>query len=83
MTDQVAVMTAEVGRMSTHMGTLVEQVAGIQHSVQHMAALAEDVHGLRESVGAMAGIVRRGGEQIEQLNPAQMLQQMMDPQQRR
>ena len=83
MTDQVAVMSSDVGLMRKHMGTLVEQVSGIQTSVAHMPTLAEDVRGLRESVGSMAGIIQRSGEQIEQLNPMEMMQQMMAPGQRR
>jgi hypothetical protein len=47
-----------------------------------MAPLAEDVHALRESVGSMAGVIHRGSEQIERLNPMDMLQQVMPPQRR-
>lgn len=83
MTDQVAVMSTDMGRMSVQMATLVEQVSGIQTSVQHMGPLAEDVQGLRESVGTMAGVLHRSGEQIERLNPMEMLQQMVPPAQRR
>jgi hypothetical protein len=79
MTDQVAVMSTDMGRMRGHMETLVGQVSGIQTSVQHMAQLAEDVHGLRESVGTMAGVIHRSGEQIERLNPMEMIEQMMSP----
>ena len=45
--------------------------------------LAEDVHGMRENVGTMTGVLHRGGEQIERLNPMEMMQQMMAPGQRR
>jgi methyl-accepting chemotaxis protein len=82
MTDQVAVMSRDLGRMQAQMETLVEEVSGIQASVGHMAPLAEDVHALRESVGSMAGVIHRGSEQIERLNPMDMLQQVMPPQRR-
>ncbi len=83
MTDQVSVMSTDMGRMSRQMETLVEQVSGIQTSVQHMASLAEDVHGIRENVGTMTGVLHRGGEQIERMNPMEMMQQLMAPGQRR
>jgi hypothetical protein len=83
MTDQVAIMSRDMGHMEAQMEILVEQVSGIETSVRHMAPLAEDVHGLRESVGNMAGVVRRGSAQIERLNPMDMLQQVIPPQQRR
>jgi archaellum component FlaC len=83
MTDHVALMSTDMGRMRDQMETLVEQVSGIRESVQHMKPLAEDVHGMRENVGTMTGVIHRGGEQIERLNPAGVMQQMMTPDQRR
>ena len=83
MTDQVALMSTDMGRMREQMETLVEQVSGIRDSVRHMEPLAEDVHGMRENVGTMTGVIHRGGKQIERLNPAEMMQQMMTPGQRR
>lgn len=83
MTDQVAVMSADLGRMNAQMGTLVEQVTGIKASVGHMPSLAEDVHGLRESVGTMAGAIQRGSQQVEKLNPMEMFRQVIPPAQRR
>jgi len=76
MTDQVAVMSADLGRMRVQMETLVSDVGGIRSSVGHMNALAADVHGMRESVESMAGFLRAGGEQIRSLNPMEMMQQM-------
>jgi hypothetical protein len=38
---------------------------------------------MRESVAAMAGIIHRSGEQIERLNPLEMMQQIVPPTQRR
>lgn len=77
MTDQVAAMSADMGRMRAQMQTMVTEVAGIRASVGHMDALATDVHGIRGSVEAMAEIVRTGEQQIRSLNPAEMLQQMV------
>lgn len=79
MTDQVTVMSTDMGLMRSYMETLVEQVAGIETSVRNMEPLAADVHGIRENVGKMTGIIHKGGEQMERLNPMQMMEQMMSP----
>jgi len=79
MTEQVAVMSSDMGQMRSQMGTLVEQVTGIRESVRYMLPLAADVQGMRENVAAMAGIIHKGGEQIERLNPMQMMEQMIPP----
>lgn len=83
MTDQVAVMSADLGRMRGQMETLVGQVGGIESAVGHMPRLAADVGGIRESVSAMSGVIHRSGEQIERLNPLEMMQQIVPPAQRR
>lgn len=83
MTDQVAAMSADMGRMRANMETLVEQVSLIAASVGHMPELANDVRGIRESVGGMAGVIHRSGEQIERLNPMELMQQMLPSGQRR
>ena len=82
VTDQVTLMSTDMGRMREQMETLVEEVSGIGDSVQHMGPLAEDVRGMRENVGTMTGVIHRGGEQIERLNPMELMQQMMPPGQR-
>ena len=83
MTEHVAVMSADMGQMRSHMATLVEQVIGIETSVKNMEPLAIDVQGIRENVGKMTGILYKGGEQMERLNPVQMMEQMMAPGQQR
>ena len=77
MTDEVAVMSADMGRMRAQMETLVAEVSGIRTSVGHMDALAADVHGIRGSVEAMAAVIRTGEEQIRSINPVEMMQQMV------
>jgi uncharacterized protein YoxC len=79
MTDHVARMSADMGRMTSHMDTLVTEVSTIKDSVRFMAPMAADIQGLRESVGSMAGVIHKSGEQIERLNPMQMMEQMITP----
>jgi hypothetical protein len=82
MTDQVSLMSADLGRMRGQMETLVSQVGGIERSVGSMGPLAADVRGIRENVGAMAGVVQNTGEQIERINPMDMMQQIVPGQRR-
>jgi hypothetical protein len=79
MTDQVTVMTGDMGRMSGQMETMVEQVTGIRESVRYMLPLAADVQGMRKNVAAMAGVIHEGGQQIERLNPMQMMEEIVAP----
>jgi hypothetical protein len=81
MTEQVAVMSADMGELRAQMGTMVEQVTGIRESVRYMLPMAADLQGMRENVAAMAGVIHKGGEQIERLNPMQMMEQMITPRQ--
>lgn len=82
MTDQVTLMSADLGRMRGQMETLVTQVGGIEQAVAHMPALAADVRGMREQIGTMAGVVQSTGEQIERINPMDMMQQIVPGQRR-
>ena len=76
MTGQMVAMTDQVGRMA-------EQVAQMNASVQAMGA---DVRGMRQSMERMSGIVQKGGqqlEQLEQLNPMEVMRGVMPGQQSR
>jgi hypothetical protein len=83
MTDEVGVMSADVGCMRNQMETLVQRVSGMEASVGHMPAMAEDVHGMRQSMQAMAGVIHKSGEQIERINPMEMMQPVLPQGQRR
>jgi hypothetical protein len=76
MTGQVSAISADLGRMRGQMETLTGDVAGMRESV---ASLATDVSGMRAGVESMAGVVRSGSEQIEKLNPMDMLQRVLPP----
>ena len=79
MSDQVAVMSSDMAQMRSQMGAMVEQVTGIRESVRYMLPLAADVQGMRENVAAMAGVIHKGGQQIERLNPMQMMEDVVSP----
>ena len=76
MTAQMAVMTDQVGRMA-------DQVTQMS---THVQAMGTDVHGMRQSMERMSGIVQKGGqqlEQLEQLNPMEVMRGVMPGQQSR
>jgi hypothetical protein len=76
MTGQVSAISADLGRMRGQMEGLGGDVAAMRESV---ASLATDVSGMRAGVESMAGVVRSGSEQIEKLNPMDMLQRVLPP----
>ena len=76
MTAQMTAMTGQVTRMA-------EQVTQMNANVGAMGA---DVRGMRESMERMSGIVQKGGqqlEQLEQLNPMEVMRGVMPGQQSR
>lgn len=77
MTDQVAVMSTDMSRMRAQMETLTGQITVIAGAVEHMGPLAKDVQGIRAGVEAMAGLFGGGGEQLQRLNPMEMMEQML------
>lgn len=79
MTEQVSVMSTDMGRMRGDIETMVEQITGIRESVRYMLPLAADVQGMRRNVAQMAGVIHEGGEQIERLNPMQMMEDVVSP----
>lgn len=68
--------------MRDHFDATVERLSAIERSIGLMPALAEDVRGMREGVAAMAAVIHRGGEQIDRLNPTEMMRQFFTPAQR-
>jgi hypothetical protein len=74
MTNQIAVISVDLARMRGQMETMGSDVSGMGESV---AALSEDVAGIRTGVDTMAGVVRASGEQIQKLNPLDMMRQIL------
>ena len=76
MTGLIAGMAGDMNRMSVHIDHLAGDVSAMRESMQGLQA---DMAGMRQSVETMAKVVRSGGEQIERMNPTDLLQQMMSP----
>lgn len=79
MTTQVGAMSADMQQMRNHVGRLSQDVAGIGRSVSNMDPMARDMSGMRRSIERMSGVIDKGGEQIESLNPGNLMQQMLPP----
>jgi hypothetical protein len=73
MTVQMTVMTGQVTRMA-------DQMTVMNANIQ---AMGQDVRGMREGMDRMAGVVQRGSQQIEQLNPMEMMRGVVPGQQSR
>ena len=73
--------------MTNHMGRMADQVAAMSTDMgrmrSQMETLTTEVSAIRVGVDTMSRVVRTSGEQIERLNPMDMMQQMMRPGERR
>lgn len=66
--------------MSVQMTRMTEQITQMSGYMQQMSA---DVHGMREGVERMSGVLQQGSQQIQQLNPMEMIQGVVPGQSRR
>jgi hypothetical protein len=73
MTAQMTAMTGQVTRMA-------DQVTAMNANIQTMGL---DVRGMREGMDRMAGVVQRGSQQLEQINPMEMMRGIVPGQQSR
>jgi len=77
MTSHVASMAQDMRTMRADMGTLARDVSEIAAQVHTLPAMAEDMRHMREGMEQLSGVVGHGTEQMEQLNPMGVIQQMM------
>lgn len=66
-------ISTDMGRMSGHVETMTTQVQ----------RLSDDVHGMRQSMDRMTVVVQQGGQQIQQMNPMEMMRGMTPAQPQR
>ena len=65
--------------MSVQMARMTDQVGSMN---SHMERMVTDMHGMRGSIDQMAQAFQKGSQQMEQMNPMDMMQGVM-PQGRR
>ena len=66
--------------MTVQMTLMTEQVTIMTGQVGTMAS---NVHGIRTSVEGMAGVLQQSSQQLQQINPMEMMQGVMPGHQRR
>jgi hypothetical protein len=64
-------LVKQIYEMNGHMARMTDQVGGMRHSVE---AMSGDVKRMRESMDRMSLIMVKGSQQIEQLNPMEMME---------
>lgn len=62
--------------MTVQMTRMTEQVTVM---TSQMGRMVDDVHGMREGVDRMSSVLQRGSQQIQQLNPMEMMQGVTPP----
>jgi len=66
--------------MTVQMTRMTEQVTRM---ATQMESLVADVHGMAGSVDRMSGVLQQGGQQMQQLNPTEMMRGMVPGQRQR
>jgi hypothetical protein len=77
MSSQVHSMAEDMRAMRVDMGSLARDVSDMTKQVRTLPAMAVDLGRMREGMEQLSGMVGRGGEQLEQMNPMGVIQQMI------
>jgi len=77
MTAHVATMAQDMGSMRADMHDLARNVASIADQVRTLPAMAADLQRMRQGMEQLSGVVGRGTERMEQMNPMGVIQQMV------
>ncbi|MCG6898343.1 MAG: hypothetical protein LJE61_04730 [Thiocapsa sp.] len=82
MAVEMASMSANMDRMGTDMSSLATDVSDMARQVRTLPAMAQDIQQMRVAIDGLSGIVG-GGEQLQQMNPMGVIQQMIPGPERR
>jgi hypothetical protein len=82
MAVEMTSMSANMDRMRADMSSLAADVSDMGQQVRTLPAMAEDMQQMRVAIDRLSGIVG-GGEQIQQMNPMGVIQQMIPSGERR
>lgn len=77
MATQIVSMAGDMHRMQGDMASLSRDVSGIGEQVRTLPQMAQDMQRMREGMERMSVVVGRGGEQIQQMNPMGIIQQVV------
>ena len=82
MAADMSLMSANLSKMQADMATLTQEVSDIRQQVATLPAMAADMQQMRISIGRVSGLFG-GGESMRQMNPLDLMQQMMPGGERR
>lgn len=76
MTTEISAMSANMARMQTDMASLARDVGEMRQQVASLPGIAADMQQMRASLSRVTGLFG-GNEPLRQMNPVEMMQQMM------
>lgn len=77
MSAHVASMADDMHAMRGDMGSLARDIADMATQVRTLPSMAEDLGRMRRGMEQLSGVVGRGTEGMEQMNPAGIIQQIL------
>lgn len=82
MAADMSLMSANLSKMQQDMATLTQEVREMLQQVATLPGMAADMQQMRVAIGRMSGIFG-GGESMRQINPLELMQQLMPGGERR
>ena len=83
MAGEMSAMSANMAKMQTDMASLARDVGDMREKVGALPGMAADMQQMRVSLTRVTGLFGGSGEPLRQMNPMEMLQQMMPSPERR
>jgi hypothetical protein len=83
MAGEMSAMSANMARMQADMGSLARDVADMRQQVASLPGMAADMQQMRASMARVTGLFGGTGEPLRQMNPMEMMQQLMPGGERR
>ena len=83
MAGEMNAMSANMAKMQTDMASLARDVGDMRDKVGALPGMAADMEQMRVSMARVTGLFGGSGEPLRQINPVEMMQQMMPGTERR
>ena len=83
MAGEMSAMSANMAKMQTDMASLARDVGDMREKVGALPGMAADMQQMRASMARVTGLFGGSGESLRQMNPLEMMQQMMPSPERR
>ena len=83
MAGEMSAMSANMAKMQTDMASLARDVGDMREKVGALPGMAADMQQMRASMARVTGLFGGCGEPLRQVNPVEIMQQMMPGTERR